>query len=94
MATLKIRDIKAALARKGFVSRDGDHEYFIFHCDGKKTSVMTKFSRSATEADDWLQSQVAKQIKLSKAQFIRFVECAMSANEYRALLIDGKHVVC
>jgi len=86
MSTLKIREIKAALLRKGFVQRNNDHEYFSLHVEGKKTSIFTKVSHGESEIRDPLIHKMAKQIRLSNDQYVKFIECSISGDAYVAIL--------
>ena len=88
MAVLKTSAVKSALTRKGFELRDGDHHYYIFCVDGKKTSIFTKVSHSSDEISDTLIGAMARQTRLNKQQFCDPVKCTMSGEEYLAMMID------
>ena len=46
--TLKRDKVEAALRRKGFQQKDGDHIHFIYYTvEGKKTPVRTMLSRGS-----------------------------------------------
>lgn len=92
MATLKTSAIRTALTRKGFEQRDGDHHYYIYCIDGKKTAVFTKLSHSADEISDTLIGAMAKQTRLNKARFCELVNCTLSADEYKAILTAAGHI--
>lgn len=83
---MKTRDIKAALLKKGFIESGGDHHYFVLYCDGKKTAIRTKISRSEDDIGDPLVLLMSKQMKLSKKQFETYVECSLSLEQYLTLL--------
>jgi hypothetical protein len=81
--------VEKGLKAKGFEPKDGDHHYFIYHTKvGKKTSVFTKTSHSGKELSDSLIGFMAKQCKLSKANFLQLVDCPMSRDAYEADLIS------
>lgn len=62
----KQSEVENSLAKKGFRSREGDHNYFNYYSKaGKKTAVFTKTSHGAREIDDHLLGRMAKQCKLS-----------------------------
>jgi hypothetical protein len=80
--TLKTKDIESNLCKKGFVKDNKDHKYFYFCRHGKPTSIKTKFSHSANEVDDHLIHLMASQIHLTKGEFVKFVACQISEQEY------------
>ena len=83
------RDIEAALTAKGFLPGGGDHNFFVYVTrDGKKTRARTKTSHTARMKDvpDPLLSEMAKQCKLTKAQFLDLVDCPMSRDGYETAL--------
>ncbi len=81
------RDVMAALERKGFVPSEGDHTYYFFYTTtNKKTIVKTKVSHSKKDIDDNLLSQMARQCKLTNAQFRNLVDCPLSREEYEEIL--------
>ena len=83
------RDIESALAAKGFVHIEGDHHFFIYvTLAGKKTRARTKTSHTAKMKDvpDNLLSQMAKQCKLTKSQFLDLVDCPLTRQGYETAL--------
>jgi hypothetical protein len=77
--------IQKALSAKGFVSRDGDHEYYYFYYNGKKTIAKTKISRGSSykNYDDNLFGKMKMQLRLDKTQKVRaLLDCSMSEDEY------------
>ena len=84
----KQAEVEKSLLNKGFEAGGGDHHYFFYYSKaGKKTIVRTKTSHGAREIDDNLLAQMAKQCKLSNADFGLLVECPLSRDEYEAKLI-------
>lgn len=79
---LKTRDIERSLPEKGFTREGGDHVYFSFVHEGKDLGISTYFSHGDREIGDPLISRMAKQVKLSKRDFVRLVECPMDHAEY------------
>lgn len=49
MKPVDARHARAAAARKGFADIGGDHYYFHYHHDGKRTMWRIKMSRGADE---------------------------------------------
>jgi len=91
--SLKTSSIKAALKRKGFIERDGDHHYYVYCIDGKKTSIFTKISHSSDEISDTLISAMARQTRLTKPKFTELVNCTLSEEDYRRMMIDEGNVI-
>lgn len=54
--------------------------------DNKRTGIHTRLSHGEREADDWIQRQVAKQMKLSPSEFTEFVECTIDETRYAELI--------
>ena len=92
MATLKTREIRSSLLKKGFVARNNDHEYFQLVVDGKGTQIKTHISHGEIEIDDSLISRMGKQTYLSKSEFMDLVNCPLSKEAYIEMLI-GKGLV-
>ncbi len=81
------KDVEAGLLAKGFQCREGDHSYFIYYdTAGKKTIAKTKTSHSGKDLDDSLLALMAKQIKLTKKQFLELVDCPLSREAYQQIL--------
>ena len=81
------RAVESALLRKGFIKEEGDHHYF-YYCttDGKRTSIRTKTSHSMREISDPLLSAMARQVKLTRPELLKLVECTLSRDEYESHL--------
>jgi len=83
------KKIETALVSKGFLSREGDHHYFIYYGeDGKKKMAKTKTShgtKGKTISDD-LFSRMAKQVFLTNQRFADLVDCPLARAEYEAHL--------
>lgn len=91
MAVRTKRDVESALKRKGFRQDEGDHHWFFYWTgDGKKTTVRTKTSHGSTkDLGDGLLKEMARQLRISKPQFLDLVDCPMSREQYHQLLEDG-----
>ena len=80
-------EVEKSLLKKGFLPSGGDHNFFFYHSNaGKKTIVRTKTSHGGKEIDDNLLSQMAKQCKLTKSQFLDLVDCPMDRDKFEAVL--------
>jgi predicted RNA binding protein YcfA (HicA-like mRNA interferase family) len=84
MTTLKTNEVVKGLTKKGFLKCEGDHSHLIYFVDGKKTLIRTKISHGSKsdEINDSLIHLMSTQIKLEKRQFIDFVKCSFSAEDY------------
>ena len=83
MATLKTLDAASNICKKGFTERtETHHKYYHFYYGGQKTLIKTFMSHGSKELDDYLQSQMAKQLKLRKQDFVRFVNCEITEKDY------------
>ena len=84
MSSLKKRSIINSMTKKGFKENtSGDHIYLAFVVDGKKTGIKTKVSHSHSEIGDSLIGLMAKEIKISKRDFMDFINCTLSEQDYR-----------
>ena len=81
-----------ALLRKGFEKDETHHTMLWFMVRGRRTSVHTWLSHGQRKLDDHLLRLMAKELHLSKAELLKFVECEMSYQDYLRRMIDGGHV--
>jgi hypothetical protein len=84
---VKQREFEKAVTGKGFVVvTNRDHRYFyLMDTDGKKTQVRTKISVHGKVKDisDDLLSVMYKQLHFeSKNDFIKFIECKKTYEDY------------
>ncbi|HRP61922.1 MAG TPA: hypothetical protein PK400_01365 [Phycisphaerales bacterium] len=80
------KDVAFGLQAKGFECREGDHKFFHFLNDGKKTIIFTKISHGEKEIHDGLLATMARQVRLTKKQFNDLVDCPLDLDEYKELL--------
>ncbi|MCX5645908.1 MAG: hypothetical protein NTZ17_14705 [Phycisphaerae bacterium] len=92
MTTAKTKDIRKALTGKGFRIVESHHEMLWFFVQGKKTSIRTRLSHGSEEYNDSLLGQMAKQLKLKRADLDRLIECLLTEKEYVNKLIHDGHV--
>lgn len=93
MASLRARDVEAALERKGFRKRDGHHAFFVYYtANNQKTGVRTKMSHGENEIGNKLIGAMARQCRLAKEDFKRLIECPLSRDEYEAILVAAGDV--
>jgi hypothetical protein len=86
------KGVAANLTRKGFTPGDGDHTFYRLFVDGKNTGIHTKISHGEKEIHDGLISQMAKQTKLVKKEFLDLVDCPLSLEQYLKLLRERDHL--
>lgn len=82
-------DVIAGLKKKGFIDgKSNHHKYYVYQTiDGKLSKVFTYTSHSGKELHDHLLSQMAKQCKLKREEFLKLVDCPMSRKEYEEGLL-------
>lgn len=89
----KQREVQRSLLDKGFRAKEGDHSFYLYWSTvGKKTAVFTKTSHGAREIGESLLGRMARQCKLSRADFDRLVDCPLSRDAYEAKLIASGDV--
>ena len=88
----KAKDVSENLLKKGFRQRNSGDKYFHFFINGKKTAVFTFMSHGEKEIHDGLLSQMAKQTRLVKKEFLELVDCPMTETRYLELLRARGHV--
>ena len=86
------RDIDAALRKKGFRrDLDGKHVWYFFQDKrGEDSCVKVMISHGAmgTTLGAPLIALMARQIHLTKSQFLELIDCTMSESDYRTILQD------
>jgi hypothetical protein len=93
---VKAREFDRVLTTKGFTSLSrSEHKYFYLRdLEGKQTLVRTRRSTHGNQKDisDDIISAIYKQLHFaSKADFMKFLECTISHQEYVSLLkMKGK----
>ena len=86
MVSRSSRDIERALLRKGFRARDSHHRQFMLYEGEMPRPVFTYLSHGPKEYGDNLLSLVARQLNLSKADLLDFIDCRLSREGYLAML--------
>ena len=86
----KGREIDSALCKKGFRRQTGgDHIcYFLVDDDGKDTDIKTKVSHGAMGSTIGanLISRMARQLHVTKKQFLELIDCTLNEEGYREIL--------
>ncbi|MDE0056007.1 MAG: type II toxin-antitoxin system HicA family toxin [Gammaproteobacteria bacterium] len=83
------RKVEAALRRKGFQADDTHHHrFFHYAADGRATGIRTHTSHSRrhrTLGDDLLNA-MARQCRISKADFLQLVDCELTGEAYEQMV--------
>jgi hypothetical protein len=84
-------EVEAALQRKGFKSTHpgSDHNWYVYvSSEGKKAiRARTKTSHGRSiDLDDHLLNQMARQVSLTKKQFVDLVDCPLTREAYEDIL--------
>jgi hypothetical protein len=93
MTEIPASRILNALLKKGFKQSETHHTMLWLVVEGRKTSIRTRISHGQTKAGKWLLAQIAKQLHLSKAELLRFIECALSGQDYVVLMEERGHIL-
>ena len=84
-STRKGRDIDAALRKKGFHRIvAGDHLYYHFGGTRIKTKMSHGMMGHSLSAE--LIGNMARQLRLTKVQFLALIDCELDEKTYRAAL--------
>lgn len=87
--------IEKSLKKKGFMCRDGDHKYFIYHTvNGEKSMIKTKTSHTPKMKviPDDILAKMAEQCKLNKEKFLELIDCTLDQTEYEKILVNKKEL--
>ena len=80
------REIDSALRKKGFRrERDGKHIHYFFE---ENPMIVTHMSHGmmGSSIDANLMSRMARQLHLSRGQFLDFIDCLLDQSGYRIIL--------
>ncbi|MCK5841557.1 MAG: type II toxin-antitoxin system HicA family toxin [Candidatus Sabulitectum sp.] len=83
--------VEKALRKKGFLEDSGDHHRFTYRTLSGKTSIIrthTSHSKAKKEISIQLISRMARQVKLSRAEFLDLIDCHLSQEGYEDILRD------
>jgi len=80
------RDVVAGLVKKGFQKKENDHTFLQLYVDGLKTPIYTKVSHGEKEIGDKLLSAMARQVQLTRRQFVELIECPLTGTAYVEML--------
>ena len=88
MSTRKTSQIKNSLTSKGFKPEYTHHEMFWLYVDDKRTGIRTRISHGKNEYGDNLLGQMARQIKLKRAELDDLIDCPLTGEAYLTILKD------
>lgn len=89
MAVRPKNKVVSNLKAKGFTASNNHHIMLVyFTAGGEKTAILTKTSHTPQmkDIDDNLLSQMAKQCRLDKSEFLDLVDCPMDRAAYERRL--------
>ena len=92
MSVLKTSQIDRALRKKGFEVSNKDHHFYYYVNNGKKTNIFTKISHSSDEIGEGLIKKMATQVRLEKDEFKELVQCTLSGERYKEILISRRFI--
>lgn len=83
MPVLKCNKVRNSLIKKGFCTVSGrqKHVVFTFCHGGELQAVSTHMSHNNQEICDFLQNEMAKQMHITKSEFLDFVKCSISKED-------------
>jgi hypothetical protein len=81
-----------ALLRKGFEKVETHHTMLWFMVKGRRTGIHTWVSHGQRKLDDRLLRLIGRELHLSRAELLKFVECEMSREEYLCRMIGAGHL--
>lgn len=82
------KDVKNALAKKGFEVENGDHIYLRLHVDGKKTAICTRVSHGRKDYSGLLWQALRKQLHLNDHQLRQLIDCPLTHGKYVEILTE------
>jgi hypothetical protein len=89
-STRKGREIDTALRKKGFRhAKDGDHLWYYFQdSQGEDSHVMVMVSHGmmGSSLSAGLIGKMARQLHLTKSQFLELIDCTLDEEGYREIL--------
>lgn len=86
MGTLKVRRVeKALIAKLDFEQRDSHHRIYRLYLDGQLVA-RTFISHGQRELTSYHIGQMAKQMRLSRREFLDAVECPLDREAYHTLI--------
>jgi hypothetical protein len=93
MTILKGNRAHHAFLKKGFRDERGRKDiFYYFYYQGKKTHIFTKMSHNPGDLNEWLISQMAHQLKLSKNDLVEVVKCTIDGDKLVRIYLTKKEL--
>ncbi len=93
MSPRRVRELQTSLEKKGFRCDNTHHQMYWLYVGGRKTRIHTRLSHGENEYGVALLGQMARQCKLSGADFDDLIDCPLSAEEYVRRLVEQGHII-
>jgi len=91
MTRLKGNKAHHAFLKKGFKDERGRRDiFYYYYFNGKKSHIFTKMSHNPGDLDEWLISNMAKQLKLEKNDFVEVVKCSIDKDDLLSIYLKAK----
>lgn len=84
----KPKDLVKMMTKKGFGHNTGTHNVLRFYYQGKKTSISTHYSSHHAIISETNFGLMAEQIKLTRNEYEKLIECTLNQEQYTQLLIE------
>jgi len=89
MTEVHVHRFTNALISKGFERVEARHHtMFWLVVVGTRRGIRTRISHGQRRVDDWLLSEIARELHLSKRELLRFIECEITEQEYVRLMTE------
>ena len=88
MVVFKKRDVESALKKKGFEKKKTHHKFYRLFIDDKDAGIFTKVSHGRGDISDFLVNCMAKQVGISKNEFVDVINCPIGKEELIIILRD------
>jgi hypothetical protein len=82
VSVLKQDEIEQAIKKKGFRQSNNDHRYYVLYVDGKKEAGTFMSHGKNQDISAPILNAMAKELGISKEDFIDLIKCPRSAEEY------------
>lgn len=93
MTEIHARRFSNALANKGFtVEESKHHTMFWLVVGGRRRAIRTQISHGQRKVDDWLLSEIAKDLHLPKRDLLQFIGCKITEQGYVDLMMRLGHL--
>ncbi len=93
MTEIHARRLSTALTAKGFQRLEAKHHtMFWLVARGTRRSIRTRISHGQTRVDDWLLSQIARELHLAKRELLDFLDCEITLEGYVRMMVERGHL--